>query len=145
MSEDSQPAVKKHKRAISSETTTILRSTLTQFRSIIAFLTSNAGLANIVDTEPIEELCRMLATKLQGHVVCSYHRVRNTPQFRHSFIELWPQRLEWKHPAKLPCHGSRRVPSAWSGAYAYSDQRLGQPCQGPYLVIRHVVQSSQHA
>jgi len=94
MSEDLQPVVKKHKRAISSETTSILQSSLTQMRSLIASLTSNAELADIVDTEPIEELSQTLATKLQGRVVCPYHRVRTTPQFRHSSLELWLQRLE---------------------------------------------------
>ena len=78
-------------------------------------------------------------------VVCSYHRVCTTPQSRCSFLELWLQKLEWKHLAKPPCHGSRWVPSTWSRAHARSDQRLSQPCQRPYLVIRHVVQSSQHA
>jgi len=145
MSEDSQPAVKKHKRVISLETTTILQSSLTQMRSVIASLTSNAELADIVDTEPIEELSRTLATKLQGRMVSSYHRIRTTQRFRHSFLELWLQRLGWKHPAKPPCHGSRPVPSAWFRAHARPDQRFGQPRQGPYLVIRHVVQSSQHA
>jgi len=81
MSEDLQPAVKKHKRAISLETTAILQSSLAQMRNVIASLSSNAELADIVDTKPIEELSRMLATKLQGRVVCSYHCVRTTTQF----------------------------------------------------------------
>jgi len=74
MSEDSQPAAKKHKRAISSETIAILQASLTQMRSVITSLTSNAELAGIVDTEPIEELSRTLATKQDAwfvHIIAS--------------------------------------------------------------------------
>ncbi|KAI0032991.1 hypothetical protein K488DRAFT_85359 [Vararia minispora EC-137] len=76
MSQDLQPPSKRHKRALSSETTNILRSCLAQTQSMIAALASSAELTEIVDRHPFEELSQMLAAKLSGRVTYDFRGLK---------------------------------------------------------------------